>query len=256
MEERVKALEDALAAANAAADAARVAAVSVKLPPFWPDKAQLWFAQAEAQFTIRNITASKTKYAHAMTMLDSKSAELAMDIIVAPPDDAYEALKTRLTGAYAITDDEKAARLLDMTGLGDQTPSQCMSGMLRLVPTGQDPGFLFRKIFLRQLPLEVQNHLVQTSKTGVKAEDLRELALEADRYFSSMGSRIAAVSQTSVVAEEDYDVNAVSGRKVCFYHAKWGEKATKCRQPCHFKTPRSSATPNQGNFKSGRGQSS
>ena len=143
MEERVKALEDALAAANAAADAARVAAVSVKLPPFWPDKAQLWFAQAEAQFTIRNITASKTKYAHAMTMLDSKSAELAMDIIVASPEDAYEALKTRLTGAYAITDDEKAARLLDMTGLGDQTPSQCMSDMLRLVPTGQDPGFLF-----------------------------------------------------------------------------------------------------------------
>ena len=110
MEARVQALETALAAAEA-----KVSAVTVKLPPFWPDKALLWFAQAEAQFTIKNITTSKTKYAHAMTMLDSKTAELAMDIIANPPDDnPYEALKTRLTNAYSISDDEKADRLLDI----------------------------------------------------------------------------------------------------------------------------------------------
>ena len=44
--------------------AAMAAAVSVKLPPFWPDKTDLWFAQAEAQFTIKNITTEKTKYAY------------------------------------------------------------------------------------------------------------------------------------------------------------------------------------------------
>ena len=64
MDERVKALEDALTA-----EQAKVSAVAVKLPPFWPDKTALWFAQADAQFVIKNITASKTKYAHAMTML-------------------------------------------------------------------------------------------------------------------------------------------------------------------------------------------
>ena len=35
-----KAIDDALKADRAA----RVAAISVKLPQFWPDKAKLWFA--------------------------------------------------------------------------------------------------------------------------------------------------------------------------------------------------------------------
>ena len=115
MEARVQILEDALKAAEA-----KVSAVSVKLPPFWPDKAVLWFVQAESQFHLRNITTDKTKFAHVVTMLDSSTAEYAMDLIRTPPDeDAYGALKARLTGAYAISEDERAERLLNMNGIGD-----------------------------------------------------------------------------------------------------------------------------------------
>ena len=35
--------------------------------------------------------------------------------------------------------------------------------------------------------------MAQTSKTGTKAQDLRELAEEADRYFSSTGARVNSV---------------------------------------------------------------
>ena len=104
MEDRVKAVEEALKASEA-----KVSAVSVKLPPFWPNKATLWFAHAEAQFHLRGITVDKTKFAHVLTMLDSTTAEYAMDIIQDPPnEDAYGALKSRLTGAYAISDSKKA----------------------------------------------------------------------------------------------------------------------------------------------------
>ena len=69
--------------------AARVSTVSVKLPPFWPDKTELWFAQAEAQFEIKGITAEKTKYSYVVSMLDTKTAEQAMDIIRSPPENPY-----------------------------------------------------------------------------------------------------------------------------------------------------------------------
>jgi uncharacterized protein (DUF2249 family) len=106
-----------------ALDTALATAVSVKLPPFWPDKTELWFAQAQAQFTIKKITAEETKYAHVLTMLDSQTAAQAMDIIRDPPVAPFTALKARLTEAFEITESEKADRILDMNGLGDKTPS-------------------------------------------------------------------------------------------------------------------------------------
>ena len=38
---------------------ARIAAVSIKLPKFWPDKTRFWFAQAEVQFKTKGITVEK-----------------------------------------------------------------------------------------------------------------------------------------------------------------------------------------------------
>ena len=278
-EERVNALEEKLKAAEA-----RGSAVSVKLPPFWPDKVKLWFAQAEAQFVIRGITVEQTRFAHVVSMLDSKSAEFAMDIIEnPPPDDPYITLKKRLTGAFTISDDEKAARLLEMDGLGDKTPAQCLSAMLMLVPDGQEPGFLFRKVFLRQLPEEVQTHLAQTSKTGTKAGDLRELALEADKFFASTGSRISSITETGVhvgPGHEDSSVGAISRRPnftaagarnrdgttrrsktprgpamedwptlpgFCKYHSRYGANARRCTPPCKL-----GSTPIPENWQSGR----
>ena len=46
---------------------------------------------------------------------------------------------------------------------------------------------------LRQLPNDIQTQLAQSTKTGTGVDDLRALASEADKYFSSMGSRISAV---------------------------------------------------------------
>ena len=59
---------------KAAVGTAMAAAVAIKLPPFWPDKTDLWFAQAEAQFGLKSITVEKTKYFYVVTMLDSQTA--------------------------------------------------------------------------------------------------------------------------------------------------------------------------------------
>ena len=81
-----------------ALEAAIALAVSVKLPPFWPDKTDIWFAQAEAQFKMKNITNKKTKYAYVVSVQDSDKATQVLDIIRAPPaEEPYKALKNRLT---------------------------------------------------------------------------------------------------------------------------------------------------------------
>jgi hypothetical protein len=58
---------------------------------------------------------------------------------------------------------------------------------------------------LRQLPNDIQTQLAQSTKTGTGADDLRALALEADKYFSSMGSRISAVSRMSAISDDFED---------------------------------------------------
>ena len=43
--------------------------VALKLPVFWPNAAEVWFAQADAQFNIRTITVSKAKFYHAVASI-------------------------------------------------------------------------------------------------------------------------------------------------------------------------------------------
>jgi len=37
--------------------------VAIKIPPFWADEPELWFAQLEGQFALGGITQDATKYA-------------------------------------------------------------------------------------------------------------------------------------------------------------------------------------------------
>ena len=59
--------------------------VSMKLPTFWPDPAEVWVAQADAQFAIRNLTVSKTKFYHAVAVLPQEGASQILDLIPPPP---------------------------------------------------------------------------------------------------------------------------------------------------------------------------
>ena len=77
----------------------------MKLPVFWPDAAEVWFAQADAQFVIRNVTVNKTKFYHTVAVLPQEVALQILDLIHAPQaGDPYVVLRKRLIMLFTLKD--------------------------------------------------------------------------------------------------------------------------------------------------------
>jgi len=141
-------------------NATNVQAISLKLPGFWPDDAQLWFLQAESQFALRGIVQDTTKYHNVVSSLDQMTARRCKDILRAPPaNEKYEALKASLLNTFELSEYERAKRILHMPGLGDSSPSKLMDDMLTLLGD-HEPCFLFRAAFLERLPEEIRSQLI------------------------------------------------------------------------------------------------
>ena len=205
----------------------------VKLPAFWAAECELWFVKVEASFRTVNITSEMDKFNQVVAQFDSTTAAFATDIIRADQkeeDQPYTKLKQRILEVLSLSCNEKADKLLDLNGFGDKTPSQGLQAMLKLVPAteAQNPGFLFRRIFLRQLTPDVRNNLAQTEHTASTVDSLRQLAKQADRYYHSTGARINAIAASGGSDVEELSVDAVAEKVLCQFHKKFGHKAWTC----------------------------
>ena len=108
-----------MAEENRASTSTTVNSVSLKLPPFWPEQPTIWFAQTEAQFVIRNINVELTKFYHVVAALDGTTAQRVSDILEIPPrENPYSILKKRLTNAFALSDRERVAQILELNDIG------------------------------------------------------------------------------------------------------------------------------------------
>ena len=232
-------------------------AVSLKLPPFWAAEPEIWFAQAEAQFDLRKITADDTKYFYVLSALDQATASRLKDFIRNPPEEGkYAALRARLVETFDLSEPERASLLLHFRSLGDTRPSVLMDEMLALLGD-HPPCFLFRQLFLERLPEDMRAQLIDAH-----IEDCRQLARRADRIWAArqMGSYANSVQKeptptpeqvlttTSDVGHEGCIADTVQRRPqmppkpkrkqpsappgLCYYHRMFGSKARRCQQPC------------------------
>ena len=146
-----------------------VESVALKLPTFWVTSPSAWFAQAEAQFALRNISQDDTKYYYVVASLDSATATRALSVIAQPPQaNKYVCLKTFLTSAFGLSEEERASALLGLRGLGDRKPSELMDSMLSLLGDHK-PCFLFKHIFMQQLPDHVRIPLASSNTADYRA---------------------------------------------------------------------------------------
>ncbi|KAH7979430.1 hypothetical protein HPB49_009408 [Dermacentor silvarum] len=163
-------------------DAPTVSAVELKLPPFWPADAELWFIHVEAQFTARRITADLTRCHHIVSSFPPATASEFRDLLLAPPaENTYQTLKETLIRCFTPSEPERLRQLLYDTDLGDRTPSQLLRHMLRLVGSvrGLD-GTLLCEIFLQRLPSNVRGVL-----DTVAEKDYGKMAAIADTIMAA-----------------------------------------------------------------------
>ena len=215
-------------------------AVAIKLPPLWTDQIDIWFAQAEAQFTLRKITSEETKYNYVVSSLSQDVAVRCLDIITTMPIiDPYSTLKKRLLSTFQKPPQRRAALLLDWDGLGDDDAATMADKMLAIAPPLEAESFLLREIFLRQLPEATRAYL----SAFEEVKDLRRLAKLADSHLPQNTS----VAATRVTKSARQQQRKDDHPEWCYYHNRFGDRATKCRAPCAY-----DSTTSQGNGKAGR----
>lgn len=259
-------------------DPSNVFKVGVRVPPFWAEEPEIWFAQIEGQFSIAGITSDVTKFNYVIGHLENQYTRDIKDIIINPPAaNKYEKLKTELIKRLTASNEKKIKQLLMHEELGDRKPSQFLRHLKSLAGLNVPDDFL-RTIWVSRLPHGIQTVLAGQPVTAA-LEDLADLA---DRVndLSSSSPKVAAVSDgvpssvlselTREIAELRRQFQQLSARNsrsrsgstrntrrssrqrslsnyrkfpICWYHNKFGDKASKCTPPCDYRS---------GNSKGGR----
>ena len=137
-----------------------LAAVSIKLPPFWPTDPD-WFTQVEAMFTTKGVTVQRTHFDYVVSSLSLEFAMEARDLLLKPPtDDPYDVLKAELVKRTAASEQRKLQQLISGEELGDRKPTQLLRRMQQLLGdklgTSADSNSFLRELLLQCLPLNVR----------------------------------------------------------------------------------------------------
>jgi hypothetical protein len=137
---------------------AKISRVAVRLPPFWAERPAMWFAQAEAQFSLTGISSETTKFLHVISQLDHRYATEVKDIIISPPKrDPYNLLRAELERRLTPSRGQRIRQLLTIEEMDDRKPSQFLRHLRSLAPDISE-DFL-STIWSSRQPPNIQGHL-------------------------------------------------------------------------------------------------
>ena len=179
-----------------------VCRVSVRLPTFWPDRPAVWFAQAEAQFELADITPQRTKFNYVVSQLNQQQAAEVEDIIISPPEhEPYDRLKAELVRRLSTSCEQRVRQLLSHEEMGDRKPSQFLRHLKGLAP--DVPDDFLRTIWASRLPPHVQAILAgQTEGSLVSASHLADRICEVTPLPATASITPSTPGSTDGILEE------------------------------------------------------
>ena len=219
----------------------QVNAVSLKLPEFWINSPEVWFARVEAQFGTKNITEDQTKYDYTVSALDFRTAEDIQGLLVNPPEKhKFTGKKIALIKAFGKSQAQKDAELLNLGGLGDRRPTALLRKINAL---NDDPVTLKRALFLLNLPTDLRSILA-----GQDFPNIDKMAEAADRIWETCASSTPIVAECSQINTFSKSSLAFTSKQqkhpprrdnptsadICYYHQRFGSKARCCHTGCKF----------------------
>lgn len=241
------------------AGAVEASSVAVKLPEFWKSDPAMWFAQAESQFILANVTKDSTKFHHIVAKVDQTVICHIADLVTRPPEnDKYKAVKERLIARFALSPEARMERLLGSADLGDLRPTHLLAKMQELATGLNISDAMLKMLFLQRMPANIrtilsisdsavdklaemadkmtefpQTSAVSTTSTNESSdqldqlqEQLEVLSTEFRRFRANPDQKRCRSSSRSRVPS--------AGGDLCWYHKKYGKQAHRCKQPCSF----------------------
>jgi len=177
----------------------------IKLADFWTHQPQVWFSHAEAFFDTYRVVEERMKFNLVLPTLSQDTLIRVATIVNAPHllAEPYTTLRALLLQVYMPDVWEQTSHLLRFRELGDMPPSQLMDEMQAMLPQEEQPGLLFKRIFLDCLPDDVRQHV----QGGARQKQCHELAAAADVIWQARmqkkSANVAAVllSQVEEVTE-------------------------------------------------------
>jgi hypothetical protein len=107
---------------------AEVSRVAVRLPLFWAERPAIWFAQAEAQFSLAIISNDRTTFYYVISQLYRRYTAEVEDVITSPlRDDPCTRLRTELLNRLALSREQRARRLLTLEEMGGCKTTQFLA---------------------------------------------------------------------------------------------------------------------------------
>lgn len=166
--------------------------VSTKLPNFWEEVPEVWFAQAEAEFEISNITRERTQYSYLVAALSKEVLAKVLDIVKNPDrEKPYSHLKETILRRLTCSEEARLSNLLYHVEMGDKCPSEFYRHMLQIAGDSTDLSLtLVQKLWKSRLPKSIEVALV-----AVDSKDHAELVRIADRLWECTQS--GAISEVT-----------------------------------------------------------